>query len=132
MILVDTSAWIDFFRGRGSAAARVDEALAENVLATCGPVLAELRRGFKSASERTQVLDLLRGCHLLEQPADLWTAAGDLGFALRRRGSTVKTMDLLIASYALAHDVELLTGDHDFDPFVRLAGLRVVQTSESG
>jgi predicted nucleic acid-binding protein len=60
------------------------------------------------------VLPLLGGCHELEQPSDLWIDAGDLGFTLARRGVTVKTLGLLIATYSLAHGVPLLTLDRDF------------------
>jgi predicted nucleic acid-binding protein len=48
------------------------------------------------------------------QPSTLWEDAGDLGYALRRKGLTVKTFDLLIATYALSHRVALLTTDSDF------------------
>jgi predicted nucleic acid-binding protein len=44
----------------------------------------------------------------------LWEEAGDLGYALSRRGITVKTIDLLIATYALSHAVALVTTDSDF------------------
>lgn len=114
MILVDTSAWIDFFRGVEPLAARVDELLESGEAALCGPIVTELRRGLSSATERKTVLVLLGGCVLLPDPTMLWEHAGDLGFALRRKGKTVKTIDLLIATYAIAADVPLLTGDADF------------------
>lgn len=114
MILVDTSAWIEFFRGRDPIAERVDELLATNQAALCGPIVTELRRGLRSASERAEVLPLLSGCHFLPQPAQLWEEAGELGFAMGRRGVTVKTLDLLIATHALASTVALLTTDGDF------------------
>ena len=114
MILVDTSAWIDFFRGKGPLADRVDDALASNDAALCGPILTELRRGLRSPSERRKVIPLLDGCHLLEQPVALWEEAGELGYVLARKGVTVKTLDLLIATYALSHGVALLASDSDF------------------
>jgi len=114
MILVDTSAWIEFFRGRDPVAAAVDDALASNEATLCGPVEAELRRGLLNERERARVLPLLEACHQLSQPEQLWMEAGDLGFALRRRGVTPKTMDLLIATYALYHSASLLTTDKDF------------------
>lgn len=118
MILVDTSAWIAFFRNQGSAAAAVDVAL-ENAEATlCGPIVTEIRRGLRP-NERAQVLPLLEACPLLEQPEDLWVAAGDLGSHLARRGVSVKTLDLLIATYALASRVPLLTTDADFRAIAR-------------
>jgi predicted nucleic acid-binding protein len=114
VILIDTSAWVDFFRGRVPIADAVDEALSHGEAALCGPIETELRRGLRSERERMKVLPLLDGCHRLAQPAQLWTEAGDLGFALRRRGVTSKTLDLLIATYALSHSATLLTADGDF------------------
>src|SRR5262245_51378001 len=113
MILVDTSAWIEFFRGRDPWAGLVDDALATNDAALCGPVVTELRRGLRNERERDAVLPLLEGCHWLAQPQELWAEAGDLGFALRRRGVTPKTLDLLIAVHALSHSASLLTLDKD-------------------
>jgi predicted nucleic acid-binding protein len=92
----------------------VDALLEADEVAVCGPILTELRRGVRSAVERRKLLDAMRGCHLLSQPASLWTEAGDLGFALRRVGTTVKTMDLLIATYALTAGTPILTCDADF------------------
>jgi predicted nucleic acid-binding protein len=114
MILVDTSAWIAFFRNRGPAASLVDDSLASNEAALCGPVETELRRGLLDAKERKLVLSALGGCHHLRQPDEFWTEAGELGFLLRRRGVTPKTLDLLIATYALSHSAALLTVDRDF------------------
>jgi predicted nucleic acid-binding protein len=114
MILVDTSAWIEFFRDRDPVASRVDVLLESNDAAVCGPVLTELRRGFRSASDRARVLPLLEAVHLLAQPASLWEEAGDIGFSIGRKGVAVKTVDLLIAAYALSHSVQLLTTDGDF------------------
>jgi predicted nucleic acid-binding protein len=114
VILVDTSAWIEFFRGTAPVAQQVDMALAEGEAAWCGPIATELRRGFASAKERANVLRLLEGCHWLAQPDALWEEAGDLGFVLRRKGLTVKTFDLLIATYALSHGTALLAVDGDF------------------
>jgi predicted nucleic acid-binding protein len=114
VILIDTSAWIDFFRDAGGAADEVEAALSEGEAAWCGPIAAELRRGFASAKERARVLPLLDGCQWLSQPENLWEEAGDLGYVLRRKGVTVKTFDLLIATYALSHGSALLTVDADF------------------
>ena len=122
MILVDTSAWIDFFRGKGRLADRVDEALAANEAALCGPVVTELRRGLRSPAERRKVIPLLEGCHFLEQPTALWEEAGELGYVLARKGVTAKTFDLLVATYALSHGVALLAADSDFED-MRRAGI---------
>ncbi len=124
MILVDTSGWIDFFRGREPVASAVDAAIGANEAAHCGPILTEIRRGLRTSLERRRVLPLLDGCYLLEQPPELWEQAGDLGFALARHGASVKTLDLLIAAYALHHGVSILTTDRDFARMQR-AGLPI-------
>jgi predicted nucleic acid-binding protein len=114
LILVDTSAWIGFFSDERPIAAMVDRALEADEAVLCGPVITELRRGIKSAAESRKVLPLLLSCHQLPQPADLWNEAGALGFALARKGLTAKSLDLLIATYALAHGVPILSLDRDF------------------
>jgi tRNA(fMet)-specific endonuclease VapC len=125
MVIVDTSAWVEFFRGREPLASVVDELLATNEAAVCGPVITELRRGL-AAAERKRVLPLLDGCHWLPQPDDLWTTAGELGFGLRRKGVTAKTLDLLIAVHALAHNAELATADAEFVAMARAGfGIRL-------
>ena len=128
MILVDTSAWIAFFRGAGPLADRVDELLVTNEVALCGPVLTELRRGLRSPAERRKVIPLLDGCHTLAQPERLWEEAGELGYTLARKGATVKTLDLLIATYALSHGVALLAEDTDFET-MRRAGIPLAAAS---
>lgn len=126
MILIDTSAWVEFFRGKGTLGMAVDAALDEGEAALCGPIVTEIRRGLR-ASQRAHVLALFEGCQVLSDPEDLWIAAGELGSALARRGTTVKTLDLLIATYAIAHAVPLLTADSDFRVIARLnVGLSLV------
>lgn len=114
MTIVDTSAWIEFFRGRGPIATHVDDLIEAGEVALCGPVMTELRRGLKGERERRKVLPLLEACTMLSQPEHLWAEAGELGFFLARKGVTAKTLDLLVAAYALAHGTALLTTDKNF------------------
>ena len=87
MILIDTSAWIAFFRGiRSSATDAVDRALQDGSAALAGPIVTELRRGVRSKAERGTLILHLQGCPVLPQPENLWEEAGDLGFALARHG----------------------------------------------
>lgn len=103
----------------------MDRLLESNEVALCGPVVTELRRGLRSPAERARLLPLLTGCHLLSDPPALWEEAGDLGYALGRRGLTVKTIDLLVATYALSHGVGLLTTVSDFE-HMRRAGAQLL------
>ncbi|HEU4384277.1 MAG TPA: PIN domain-containing protein [Anaeromyxobacteraceae bacterium] len=59
-----------------------------------------------------------------------WMEAGELGALLGRRGATVKSMDLIIATYALAHSVPVLTLDADFAAIQRAGvGLSLARPS---
>ena len=71
------------------------------------------------------MLPLLDGCHSLADPPRLWEEAGDLGFLLARKGVTAKSIDLLIATFALAHGVPILSADRDFAG-MRAAGVKLV------
>lgn len=123
MTLIDTSAWIEFFRGRSPLADKVDALLETKQAALCGPVVTELRRGFRSLSDANAVLPLLTACHLLPQPPELWDEAGQLGYLLARAGVTSRSFDLLIATYAVAHSVPLLTADRDFAKMQKVVDL---------
>ncbi len=85
-------------------------------------MITELRRGLRSAADRARVLPLLTGCRVLAEPAQLWVEAGELGYFVGRRGATIKSLDLLIATYALSHAVPILTRDRDFE-LMRRAGV---------
>jgi predicted nucleic acid-binding protein len=119
VILIDTSAWIDFFRDDEPLADSVDAALKSDDAALCGPVVTEIRRGIRP-TERARVLPLLEGCHLLTQPEQLWVSAGDLGARAARQGLTLKTLDLLIAVYAIEHGTPLLARDGDFEGLAKM------------
>jgi predicted nucleic acid-binding protein len=106
-------------------AAAVDRLIETDEAALCGPVVLEIRRGLRSRAERARVLPLLAGCQLLEQPPRVWEEAGELGWFLGRRGATVKSLDLLIAAYALTYGVPVLTRDADFER-MKQAGVRLL------
>lgn len=120
MILVDTNAWIDYFRDTGSTAAHVAQLIEADEVAVAGPVITEIVRGIARPAARNKVLELLQGLHQLRQPPDLWLEAGRLGAFARKKGATLKTFDLLIATYVLHADIPLLSRDKDFIILVKI------------
>ncbi len=126
MILVDTSAWIEFLRDTGSpSCARVDELLAEEI-ATCHPVRMEVLAGARDEQHLQALRGLLARTTTLETlPTDYEDAAA-LCRACRRRGETVrKLIDCLIAAHAIRARLPLLHADVDFDVLARHTGLMV-------
>lgn len=126
MILVDTSAWVEFLRGTGRAVCeRVDELLSKDV-ATCDPVRLEVLAGARDAQHLVALRGLLaRAAVLPVGPAEYEQAAA-LYRQCRRQGSTVrKLIDCLIAAAAIAADVPVLHNDSDFDVLARHTPLRL-------
>ena len=126
MILIDTSAWVEFLRDTGSPVCeRVDELLDQDI-STCDPVRMEILAG---ARDETHLVDLrrllARGTHLPTEPTDVEDAAA-LYRTCRRGGETVRRLiDCLIAAVALRADVPILHSDGDFVTLARYTPLRV-------
>lgn len=119
MILVDTSAWIEFLRGSGHPAHATlrHHILAGSPIATTEVVVMELLAGASSNRERDRLrgrLLALRQLRLRGMP-DFETAA-DLYRACRHKGETVrKLIDCLIAAVAIREKASVLHNDRDFE-----------------
>ena len=126
MILIDSSAWIEFLRNTGSAACeQVEEALAHEI-AICDPVRMELLAGARDEPHLLSLRRLLaRAAVIPMRPADYDEAAA-LYRRCRVQGETVrKLIDCLIASVAMRADASILHNDRDFDVLARHTKLRV-------
>ncbi len=123
MILIDTSAWIHFFRRQGNPAAKrhVAAALNDDTAAYTCPVLFELLVGARQDSEIALVRDTLDLCVRLPFGAADWVQAAQLECALRRNGTVVPRDDILIAAVACDRKVPVLCCDRHFD-LIRLKG----------
>lgn len=130
MVLVDTSVWIDYFNGKINAETdRLDGLLGSGALLTGDLILTELLQGFDRDADfrrARQLMDSLPCVDLVGRDVAI-RAAGHFR-ELRRRAITVrKTIDVLIATYCIAHDHALLHRDKDFTVFERHLGLQVVR-----
>ena len=127
MILVDSSVWVDYFRGIQSAQTdRFYALLGNEPVATGDLVLAEVLQGFGSAQDFNQAKKLLTSLPIIELVGgDIAIQAANNFRALRSLGVTVrKTIDTLIATSCIEKGLSLLYSDKDFDPFVEHLGLQ--------
>jgi predicted nucleic acid-binding protein len=124
MILVDTSAWVEFLRDTGSSACvRVEELLADEI-ATCDPVRMEVLAGARDERHLQDLRGLLARTTLVSTLPTDYEEAAALYRICRRRGETVRRlMDCLIAAHAIRADLPLLQTDADFDILARHGGL---------
>ena len=126
MILVDTSAWVEFLRDTGSpVCARVDELLAGEVR-TCDPVRMEVLAGARDENHLRDLRRLLaRASTVTTRPSD-YEEGATLFRTCRRGGDTVRRLtDCLIAAIAIRAGVPVLHADADFDVLARHTSLRI-------
>lgn len=128
MILVDSSVWIDYFRGTITPQTdKLDELLGREILAVGDLILTEVLQGFpvdREFIEARRVLDSLAVVELGGKSVAIQAAKNFR--ELRKRGVTVrKTIDSIIATRCIAGQYELLHDDRDFDGYAKHLGLRV-------
>jgi predicted nucleic acid-binding protein len=130
VILVDSSAWIEYQRATGSPAdLRLTAAIeADEPLAIIGLILLEVLAGARDEPQARQLNRLLSRCRLLplQDPAD-YEAAAALFRACRRAGARIRRLpDCLIAAVAIRTGEELLHQDADFDAIAAYSSLVTV------
>lgn len=127
MILVDSSVWIDYFRGTITPETEtLDALLGSEPIATGDLILTEVLQGFGSNREFNQAKRLLTSLEVVELGGQEIAIQAAKNFRdLRARGISVcKTIDTVIATRCIESDFALLFSDRDFEPFVQYLGLR--------
>ena len=128
MIVADTSAWIDYFRGvRAGHTDILDDVLATERIVIGDLIIVELLQGFKTDNDIKAVKSIIESLEYRD------FAGRDIAFKsaanyrrLRAMGITVrKTIDVLIATFCIENGFALIHNDRDFDPFEAHLGLRV-------
>ncbi len=129
MILVDSSVWIDYFKGTITPQTdKLDSLLESRRLAIGDLILTEVLQGFARESdfnEARHVLDSLvfvslGGPNIALQAAVNYRKLRALGVTVR------KTIGCIIATRCIEYGYELLHNDQDFAPFVKHLGLQEV------
>ena len=131
MIFVDSSVWIDYFRGVATKETELlDNLLGVEPIVIGDLVLAEVLQGFKSDRDFNQAKKLLTSLVMVEMLGQEIAIQAARNFrSLRDRGITVrKTIDTIIATYCIENDLALLHSDRDFDAFVEHLNLRSAAT----
>mgnify|MGYP001123041272 FL=1 len=126
MILVDSSVWIDYFRGAATPQTdKLDALLGTEPVATGDLILTEVLQGFVSDRDFNQARKLLDSLDIIDLGGrDIAIQAARNFRVLRGLGVTVrKTIDTIIATRCIESRLTLLYSDRDFDPFVTHLGL---------
>ena len=128
MILVDSSVWIDYFRGTITLQTEMlDSLLGQQPLAIGDLILTEVLQGFDHERDFNDARRMLTSLMVVELGGQEIAIQAAKNFrALRRLGVTVRrTIDAVIATRCIVSGYDLLHNDRDFDPFAKHLGLRV-------
>jgi len=129
MILVDSSVWIDYFRGSESPQTKqLDLLFGTNQIVVGDLILTEVLQGFEVEREFENALELFKTVSLIRLGGYQVALEAAKNFRkLRAKGHTIrKTIDTFIATRCILSGFELLHNDRDFDPFEKHLGLRCV------
>ncbi len=111
-ILVDTSIWIEYFKGVKSVIEIIHDRNYLNFI--IGPVITELIQGIKSQKEKDRFTMCINALPKLQISDDDWVSAGNIGNSLRMKGITVPLLDLIIFAVAIKNNCSLFTLDRHF------------------
>ncbi len=111
-ILVDSSIWIDYFRG-GNESSRLDELIDENIIVTNDIILTELIP-FLKVKRQLKVIQLLREINRI--PLHIkWEEIIDFQVKCLKRGANgVGIPDLIIAQNAKLNNCKIYSLDKHF------------------
>ncbi|MEW6419716.1 MAG: PIN domain nuclease [Nitrospirota bacterium] len=132
MILIDTSAFIEFLNKTGSPFDREIESLISNneETAITDIVLTEVLQGIKDDKEYTEIKKSLLSFPIYSlKNIDSYISAADLYRKCRKKGLTIRsTIDLLIAQIAIENDLILLHNDNDFESIASACNIKIYKT----
>jgi predicted nucleic acid-binding protein len=126
VIVVDSSVWIDFLKGRSAPhVARLRALLGRSEIIVGDLMLCEVLQGLEDERAAREVESLLRRFEIVPMAGDAIAVKAARNFrSLRGRGITVrKTIDLLIGTWCIEHRRPLLHNDSDFRPMARHLGM---------
>jgi len=128
MVIVDTSAWVEYFRnGSPDVVAKVDLALDGELVAIGDLIYCEVMQGIRSERQRAEVSGLLLSLPQFEMVGFQIAEKSAANYRLlRSKGVTVrKTMDVLIGTFCAERGFRLVHCDSDFDLMARHIGLDI-------
>jgi hypothetical protein len=134
LILVDSSVWIDYFKGAITPQTeKLDTLLGREPLAIGDLILTEVLQGFSAERDFNEARKMLTSLTVVELGGQRIAIQAARNFRkLRNLGVTVrKTIDTVIATRCIESGYDLLHNDKDFEPFVQHLGLRIVGCSDT-
>ena len=126
-ILIDTSVWIEYFRGKSSSVAqKVDGFLEKDEICVPKIVIAELIQGSKSKKELSIIEDFFDAFHIIDQKEDSWIRAGNLSYRLKKKGKNINLFDCYIAVIAQEYGCTIFSLNRHFKEIQTLLDISLI------
>jgi predicted nucleic acid-binding protein len=122
-LFVDTSVWVDFFRGVPLPA--LEDALHDGLVVLAPIVAAELLSAPLSKGERRSLIAFIEDLPLHPTPLAHWLAVGALRAQLVKKGLSVSTPDAHVAECAIEAGAVLWSNDAIFRKMAKATSLRL-------
>ena len=126
-LLVDTSVWVDLFRGKNTTSVLQFELALKNRIDIyiCGLIRTEILQGINADGEYNKIKRILDVYGDIPIVGSSYILAADIYRNGRAKGITVrKTIDCIIAALAIENKLELLHNDKDFNGIETITTLK--------
>ncbi|MGC1484459.1 MAG: PIN domain nuclease [Candidatus Acidiferrum sp.] len=129
MIIVDTTVWVDYLRGRRNPETDwLDRELGREEFGLTDLILCEVLQGVRSEKDFGHTRIVLGEFALFSTGGEELAIAAARNYrTIREEGITVrKTIDCMIATFCMSKGYALLHQDRDFDAFEKILGMAVI------
>lgn len=129
MVMIDTSAWIEYLRGGiPRVAKKVDQCLEEDLVGIGDLVYCEVMQGIRAPRERRKVSSLLLSLPQFDMVGFSIAEKSAANYRLlRSKGVTIrKTIDVLIGTFCAEHGLRIVHHDSDFNLMAEHIGLEIL------
>jgi len=129
MVIVDTSAWVEYLNGSDCpVVSKVDQCLEQDLVGIGDLIYCEIMQGIRYRRQRSRVSSLLLslpqfdmvGFSIAEKSAENYRLLSSKGITVR------KTIDVLIGTFCSEHGFQIVHNDSDFNLMARHIGLNVL------
>ena len=129
MVIIDTSAWIEYLGGGvADVVDKVDLCLEQDLVGMGDLIYCEVMQGIRPPRERREVSGLLLSLPQFDMVGFSMAEKSAANYRLlRSKGVTVrKTIDVLIGTFCAEHGLQLIHHDSDFALMAEHIGLDVI------
>lgn len=110
MVIIDTSIWIEFFRGNDAYFEHVSELLESSHVYSTEPIFSELLQGAKNSRELNIIAQYWENINKYPEKG-LWIKAGIISSKNKYTSQGVGIIDAMILAYAKKYKLKVWTLD---------------------